>query len=407
VSGRGDQVGELVDELVQGLLDEQVTPPKTNRGVLGTQPLTVSFGWVQGTTHAAWADVLGLLEPVYGKARPHGDVNRFYGECWVLGPYGVKLSLYPIEYEGADEAAESREGEMLIVIPQAALDAAGFEADAEVTRRLLVMGFRATRVDAYLDDRRPDGVRLEPRQLQAAREAGQCRTRMSSGDFHVSDKEIRVPRADGTVTRLQVHSETFYAGSRQSSALVRVYDKRAESLVNRGEEIGACTRVEIEAHRQKESNLAELLLSTLVGGAPGAELIQVLVGLLDFHDCPPGGQHKERYPRLPWWESLVGAARQVRVEWRRHAPTVESTLRWYHVQVKKSLAFLREAYGRSYPHAGSGGFVRWLEATLNGAERRLRRDPYRLELLERIEPGESDLFPWPRGERRWRPAAVG
>ncbi len=125
--------------------------------------------------------------------------------------------------------------------------------------------------------------------------------------------------------------DTFYMGSRQSTAFARCYDKRG------------FTRFELELKAERADKAAQLIL------AHPEQLIENTVGMIrefvDFVDASEDS-NRSRCSFLPFWQKFIKAFERVKVQLTpRPELTLERLKDWIEGQVAPSLALYEMAFG--------------------------------------------------------------
>jgi hypothetical protein len=204
---------------------------------------------------------------------------------------------------------------------------------------LLSIGFRASRLDVYADDR----LRLaDPVDVMAAIRSGDVVT-------HAQGHEWRENSAGGA---------TAYLGSRDSERFLRVYRKDptgadprtrweleikgasaadALRLLNEGAE----GRSDPGSYRPRGARPIDPQAPSLSSAPPSGPQARLLVGLIvgfaDFR-ARAGQQHGSRAPRLDWWARLVGSLERVRVAAAVRIDSFARRVVWIRSQVAPTLA---------------------------------------------------------------------
>src|SRR5690606_21118657 len=93
----------------------------------------------------------------------HG--TRHYGRSMSIGRAGTLIAWSPRRH------SSGRDGEVLLDVPQTALDGLGWREGSLLAKRLVHAGIRYSRVDAWVNDRRR---LVEPQEVLAAFRARQC-----------------------------------------------------------------------------------------------------------------------------------------------------------------------------------------------------------------------------------------
>jgi hypothetical protein len=303
----------------------------------------VGLGWLQGTVKGADPErVKGLLVGAIGsevEARPGG--TRWYSESATVGP-DVLVAWPP---RNRPDAAE-----VYFEVRQSALDELGGAASLKLADDLLAAGARFSRADAYYDDRLRHA---EPGMVAEAFRRGDVLTHIRRG------REIRPLFSNGSDTGTVRAGATTYLGSPKSAAMVRVYDKEAESGRS-----GAGVRWELQLRAEQ----AERFVAGAVeaGDGLGRYVLSRIRGLIDFRDLT-GQERGDRAPLLDWWAAIMGGVERVRLAPPAKVDLLERRVAWLWRQVAPTLALVYRAYG-----AG------WLKDLLRSGEQRWSEKDRRL-----------------------------
>lgn len=217
-----------------------------------------------------------------------------------------------------------------------------------------------TRVDGYYDDQTRH---VEPETVAQAFRDGQALSHLARV------REIRQyqgrARPDGPML---VAGVTTYLGSPKSEAMVRVYDKAAESG-----NAGAGVRWEVQL-RGKRAGLF-LMGAIAAGDHLGAHVLGTIRGLVDFR-ARPAGVRGDRGRLLDWWAAIVGDADRVTLSLPAKQDSLGRRARWLGRQVAPTLALVGIGYGTD-----------WLNALVEAGEERLTRAQL---ALVGVLPGPSE-----------------
>lgn len=305
-------------------------PPSCNTGVLPT--IGWQLDWLSYTapegTHLAdvlpkpleWdAEQRGMHG--YNVLRQHGYAKVLYwGAAAGMGTH-VQLSSQAIAQLVAEGIAEG---------------------PSELLAYVVDRGFRVSRLDVAIDDRRG----LVTRELiDEALVRGALVTRYR-GNRPVGTRKIGSGEYDGW---------TFYLGAPTSDSQMRIYDKAAEQ--KRTAE-GPWVRFELQFRDDKARSAAAIWRAE---GSAG--LAEVVAGYIRFVEPNPDDANKSRWRMASWWAALLGTIRTRRVGIPPVVPTLQSTKRWLETQVSPALAMVVEA---------ASGDVGYLYALLEQGRGRLR-----------------------------------
>ena len=155
---------------------------------------------------------------------------------------------------------------------------------------------------------------------------------------------------------------TVYFGSRQSEALMRVYDKTVES---KGERIG--NRWETEFKGKKADKALREWLSAMADDERKASslLVDMVFGTVDFRDRSKGDKNRKRCPRLKWFDEMCKMLSAVPVRLRIPRPKIslQRSLDYVKKSVAPTLASIHKALGSEFPE--------WLSKQIEDGNRRM------------------------------------
>jgi hypothetical protein len=315
-------------------------PPVGNTGVEMTG---VGLGWLQGTVKRADPErVLALLAGTIGsEAEGRFGGTRWYSESATIGPHALAAWAPRNRPEAVETYFEVR---------QSALDELGGAAALRLATELQGAGGRMSRVDGYYDDRTRHA---EPAAVADAFRRGDALThirRIREIREFVSSTHDGGAIPDGATT---------YLGSSKSSAMVRVYDKAAESGRR-----DAGVRWELQV--RGEHAVRFMAGAIEAGDDLGACVLGCIRGLIDFRDRT-GQERGDRAPLLDWWTAIVADAARVRLSGPAKVDSLASREAWLARQVAPSLALLYYAHGSE-----------WLNELLSSGGERLTEADRRL-----------------------------
>lgn len=134
---------------------------------------------------------------------------------------------------------------------------------------------------------------------------------------------------------------TLYLGRRSSDSFVRVYDKRAETLVkHKVADPSALPDHWVRCELELRGRMAESAAAAyLVRGVEA--LVEALRGVCDFTDPEAASDtRRSRRPLASWWAEFVRGVDRVRLWCAPRIPTMESTFRALERQYGATLAIL-------------------------------------------------------------------
>jgi hypothetical protein len=312
-------------------------------GNTGVQMTGAGLGWLQGTltrVDPAWVVAL-LSDAVNDAPEVRAGGTRWYSESMTVGPH-VMAAWAPRK---RPEVVET-----YFEVRQSALDRLGGTASLALARELVAAGGRMTRADGYYDDL---ARHAEPATVADAFRPGLTLThirRVRELRQYVMTAEAGDAIPDGATT---------YLGSSQSEAMVRVYDKAAES--GHG---NAGVRWELQARAGRATRFVDGAVEASDGLA--SYILAAIRGLIDFRERTVSGR-ADRAGLLPWWAAIVGDADRVGLNGPAKVDSLEQRAAWVERQVAPSLALLVSAYGPD-----------WLRSVLEMGDERLTEHQRRL-----------------------------
>lgn len=184
-----------------------------------------------------------------------------------LSPFPHYDSALQLTHGRVDWHSERPEQRTLITLTGRDLrsyEAAGGDPRDLLTRFLFLRDARATRIDLAID------VRDHPCDRLAVAEA----VRSGQAKTHISSVSV-VQSTSGA----EAAGETVYLGSRQSSRVIRIYDKALEAGVG-----GFWTRIELEAHDDHATSLMMQCAGEGIAPITGAAIRSMIVSGVDWFD---------------------------------------------------------------------------------------------------------------------------
>ena len=193
-------------------------------------------------------------------------------------------------------------------------------------------GLRCSRIDVALDDHE----KQIPLSLVE-------KARLDRNYFNVRSTSVVI--SDDVIA--DERGQTIYFGSRQSEAMLRVYDKTVES---KHKEIG--NRWEVEFHDKKADACLHHWLAGMAHSEQTASklLVDMVLGAVDFRDRSKGDKNRKRCPILPWFDEMCKmlAAVPVRLRVARPVPSMQRKVDWIKKSVAPSIATLAKALGSKF-----------------------------------------------------------
>jgi hypothetical protein len=247
-------------------------------------------------------------------------------------------------------------------IRQSALDELGGAASLGLAADLRSAGARMSRADGYYDDR---SRHAEPGMVAEAFRRRDALTHIRRGrgisDLVPIGRDTGADRAPATT----------YLGSPKSAAMIRVYDKEAESGRS-----GAGVRWELQVRGGHAGRFVAGAVAA--GDRLGSHVLACIRGLIDFRDRT-GQERGDRAPLLDWWEAIVADAGRVPLSGPIRVDSLEKRGAWVERQVAPTLALLYFAFGAD-----------WLNHLLRSGEERLTEGERRLLTARSAAMNSSD-----------------
>ncbi len=311
-------------------------------GNTGVEMTTVGLGWLQATIRSMSSpDVAALVGGAFGSMPEDRDGgNRWYRSSAEVGHWAF-LAWSPRTRPGAKET--------YLEIRQSGFDVLGGKAGIELARQVVGLEAHVTRVDGYYDDRLR---RAEPGTVADAFRKRLTLTHLT----RVREVQTFVRRGPGA---LEAAGASTYLGSVKSLALIRVYDKAAESGV-----AGAGVRWEVQLRDERAGSFLQGAVAA--GERLGNHVLGTIRGLVDFTQRKDGSRG-DRAELLDWWASIIGDAERAMLRLPSKEDGLEQIAMWLYKQVAPSLALVELGYG-----------VEFVRELLNSGARRLTVGQLRL-----------------------------
>jgi len=287
----------------------------------------VSVDWCEASAkHMPVTQAFELLRRLFGKeyGRDGFDVRRDDEARFdAVGPFGIRVQADRV---GQVNSKGDREPWLGVRVPGEACRIVGTDAVLDLVEALEWAGkVKVSRLDLALDDYDRS---VTPRQF-----AGTCVAGPLDGE--------NVLLARAAVTRVKPsswewsrrHGGCFWLGGRKSARLLRVYDKERESG-------GAITsvRIELQCRDAFATELTGDLLEARWTKRPLAEVwAEHVVGYVDLRVPKVARSGSASWPRVPWWQRLVGDVKGVAVA----QPDAGSLGEWLRAMGKQCGGYLK------------------------------------------------------------------
>lgn len=252
---------------------------------------------------------------------------------------GNNFSNYSVSTRGCQlywnlpQALDSS-GDMMITLKGKTLAPCNFMERVDIILQILNRGGKLTRIDPCIDAFDSSDITFDNlfSAYQLRNYSGCARRQMNQSG---TDKL-------GT---------TFYFGSRESAAFLRIYDKSIES----GKTDISWWRVELELKQKKAEAVGKLIYENIVYNEKQLKqlVVDLVTGQVDFVDR--GGADKDsgrkedisRCKRLEWWQNFIDSVNSAPLRLSPPAPqkSHEKTINWFNKQICPSLAMLHDSFG--------------------------------------------------------------
>jgi DNA relaxase NicK len=275
--------------------------------------------------------------------------GAYMGKQWAnqgKSPLGFRL-WFNLPGENGDKL-----GHILVSLSGSVLGRLSVEQIRELSRRLLELGFKATRFDVAMDDY---DKRVGFSEIVDALRCG------NFARFKTFDIVCNGGKRD-------FNGWTIYCGSNQSDRRLRIYDKQAES------------KGEIDAIRweiQCKGKVADVTWYSWLEcplECSAQYLGGLVIGQVEFIERKEGERNVPRMKALPWWKELKDAvAFSIRHSVQSLKPNLKKAKEWIRAQVSKTLAIIQEV-------CGEGRWESWLMRVVDEAPQRFKdRDLAKIE----------------------------
>jgi hypothetical protein len=263
-------------------------------------------------------------------------------------------------------------GDMMIILKGKTLAQCNFMERIDIILRIIDRGGRLTRIDPCVDAYDSPDITFD--NLFSA-----YQSRNYSG---CSKRQMNQSGTDKLGT-------TFYFGSRESAALLRLYDKAAES----GKTDIPWWRLELELKQKKAKEVGELIYNSILYDEKQLKqlIVDLVTGQIDFVDR--GGLDKDsgrkedipRCNRLEWWQNFITAVNSVPLRLSPSSPkkTLEKSLNWHNKSVSTTEAMIYEVYGERE-------FMKWFRRQL--ADGRSRFNDFHRAVIKQAKKYDNQLL---------------
>jgi len=187
----------------------------------------------------------------------------------------------------------------------------------ELTRKILMMGFRCTRIDLAVDHVM-QGLDLYENALTSCKAKELCIMRT-----YEPDEAFKV---DGTPIK-----KLLKLGQRESEVCARIYDKGLETKLL---PVGLWERAEVEI---KHDRANEVCMALVVAGDEYNKLLwEYVIGSVDFRECN-GRSERTRRPRSSWWAEYIGQSKPKRIKPVPKESSLDQWCEWFRTAAARRL----------------------------------------------------------------------
>lgn len=210
----------------------------------------------------------------------------------------------------------------------------------DLASRIMMMGFRCTRIDLAVDHVM-QGLDLYEHAVASCRAKELCIMRT-----YEPDEAFKV---DGTPIK-----KLLKLGQRESEVCARIYDKGLETKLL---PVGQWERFEVEI---KHDRANEVCLALVIAGDEfNTRLWEYVIGSVDFRICN-GRSERNRRPRASWWADYIGQSTPMRIKPVPKESSLDQWCEWFRTAAGRRLLQLAEILGQT-PHELFAQLIEGLE----------------------------------------------
>lgn len=353
-------------------LQNQTTPPPTNRGVQNTlapkipnltQTEGVILDWVSATFDYS-PEIFGLLREWLGEFNDRDKgMNGYTHSATVLGTGSVCWS------------PDRPEQGVHVVLPASALAMIQGES-VDVLRRVKSLSGRFRRIDLALDD------------FVGDLDLGAISDHLANGLLTTRWRKYQAVNGTAEIGTDDFSGCTIYIGSRTSESFLRFYDKQAEQFSKAKDRLqGGLTdderaqalqeirddlpnhwiRCELETKGDRADILGQALIQAHDNGNLAEVFSEYLLGFIDFKEEGAADTNKSRWETVSWWADFLLTTAKRRLTLPKPIQTIETVKAWFDVAVAPMAAVIMATMSAD----GQAGYD-WLMASIVGGWGRLK-----------------------------------
>jgi len=197
----------------------------------------------------------------------------------------------------------------------------------DLASRIMMMGFRCTRIDLAVDHVMQE-FDLYEHALASCRAKELCIMRT-----YEPDEAFKV---DGTPIK-----KLLKLGQRESEVCARIYDKGLETKLL---PVGQWERFEVEIKHARANEVCMALVSA--GSKYNIRLWEYVIGSIDFRICN-GRSERSRRPRAAWWAEYIGQSIPKRIKPVPKESSLEQWCEWFRTAAGRRLLQIANELGQT------------------------------------------------------------
>jgi len=242
--------------------------------------------------------------------------------------HGAKFFAEGIEWHPGVMYSRGHSSRIVMVDIQGSRLATMKPVDAlKLTKEIMMMGFRCTRIDLAVDHVM-QGLDLYENALASCKAKELCIMRT-----YEPDEAFKV---DGTPIK-----KLLKLGQRESEVCARIYDKGLETKLL---PVGLWERAEVEI---KHDRANEVCMALVVAGDEYNKLLwEYVIGSVDFRECN-GRSERNRRPRSSWWAEYIGQSTPKRIKPVPKESSLDQWCEWFRTAAARRLLQLADILGHT------------------------------------------------------------
>jgi DNA relaxase NicK len=192
----------------------------------------------------------------------------------------------------------------------------------ELTGKIMMLGFRCTRIDLAVDHVMQE-IDLYEHALASCKAKELCIMRTYEPD--------EAYKVDGTPIK-----KLLKLGQRESEVCARIYDKGLETKLL---PVGQWERFEVEIKRDRANEVCMNLVAE--GDEYNKLLWKYVIGSIDFRICN-GRSERKRRPLVSWWANYIGQIAPKRIKPVPRESSLELWVEWFRTAAGRRVLQLAE-----------------------------------------------------------------